>query len=65
VGTSVGLGMMGIHKYADNKQKEAEKKEKETNKAMVDFASNDETMQQAASSEMQGLLNQFKTMDNQ
>jgi hypothetical protein len=57
--------MMGIHKYADNKQKEAEKKEKETNKAMVDFASNDETMQQAASSEMQGLLNQFKTMDNQ
>jgi len=32
---------------------------------MVDFASNDETMQQAASSEMQGLLNQFKTMDNQ
>ncbi len=65
VGTGVGLGMMGIHKYADNKQKMAQQKEKEASQAMVDFASNDETMQQAASSEMQGLLNQFKTMDNQ
>jgi len=65
VGTGVGLGMMGIHKYADNKQKVAQKQEKEANQAMVDYASNDETMQQAASSEMQGLLDKFKKMDNQ
>lgn len=67
-GVGTGLAMKGIEKYAENKAKEEEGKisqeKAKVDQAVGQFASNDETLKSAASTEMSSLLKQFKEMDN-
>jgi len=68
-GTAFALGMKGVEKYAESKAKEDENKLKQekakADQAIAQYASNDETLKQAAQTDMQALINKFKQMDNQ
>jgi len=68
-GTAFALGMKGVEKYAESKAKEDENKLKQekakADQAIAQYASNDETLKQAAQTDMQALMAKFKEMDNQ
>jgi hypothetical protein len=61
--------MKGVEKYAESKAKEDENKLKQekakADQAIAQYASNDETLKQAAQTDMQALMAKFKEMDNQ
>jgi hypothetical protein len=68
-GTAFAVGMKGVEKYAEKRAKQDEEKLKQekakADQAIAQYASNDETLKQAAQSDMQALINKFKEMDNQ